>query len=256
MGELNNKVALVTGAGRGIGKAIATLFAKEGAFVTLNDIDERPCLETAKEIGELKAEICIADIAVPDEAKKLIDGTVERFGRLDILVNNAGITRDAAIHKMTDLQWDTCLNINLKGTFNCIRAAAKYMMKNHGGRIINLTSVVGRMGNPGQINYAAAKSGIVGLTKTVAKEWFRFGITCNAVAYGLVDTRMTAERENSEDVMGEKMGLPRKKREKLLSSGVRVISPEEAAKPVLFLASDDAAFITGTVLNASAGMYV
>ncbi len=171
MGKLSGKVAIITGAGRGIGKAIATLFAKEGAFVTLNDIDEKPCLETAKEIGEARAEICIADITVPEETKRLINGTVERFGKLDILVNNAGIARDAAIHKMTDSQWDTCLNINLKGTFNCIRSAAKYMMRRgHGKRIINITSVVGLMGNPGQINYAAAKAGIIGLTKTVVTQ--------------------------------------------------------------------------------------
>lgn len=260
MGKLDGKVAVITGSGRGIGKAIATLFAREGAAIVINDIDEAPAQETATEIEALggKAAVCVADITKAEEAQKLIDTAGEKFGKLDILVNNAGITRDALIPKMTDAEWDTCININLKGTFNCIRAASKYMMKDgHRGRIINVMSVAGLMGNVGQINYAAAKAGIMGLTKTVAREWMRYGITCNAIAYGFVDTRLTKEKETGEEVMGEKVGIPKKIRDVMLMQlGGKAMTPEDAAKPVLFLASDDAAFITGHILNVTAGLYM
>ncbi len=260
MGRLDGKVAVITGSGRGIGKAIAILFAKEGAAVVVNDIDAAPAQETVTEIQSFggKAVVCVADITKAEEAQKLIDTAGEKFGKLDILVNNAGITRDALIPRMTDTEWDTCINVNLKGTFNCIRAAAKYMMKEgHNGRIINITSVAGLMGNVGQINYSAAKAGIIGLTKTVAKEWARYGITCNAVAFGFVDTRLTREKETGEEVMGEKVGIPKKVRDMIIAQiGGKIMTPEDAAKPVLFLASEDAAFITGSVLNVTAGMYM
>lgn len=260
MGKLDGKVAVITGSGRGIGKAIATLFAREGAAVVVNDIDAAPAEETVQEIQALggKAVACVADITKAEEAQKLVDTAGDKFGKLDILVNNAGITRDALIPRMTDADWETCININLKGTFNCIRAASKYMMKDgHNGRIINITSVAGLMGNVGQINYSAAKAGIIGLTKTVAKEWARYGNTCNAIAYGFVDTRLTQEKEMGEEVMGEKVGIPKKIRDVMLMQiGSKVMTPEDAAKPVLFIASDDAAFVTGNVLNVTAGMYM
>jgi 3-oxoacyl-[acyl-carrier protein] reductase len=260
MGRLDNKVAVITGSGRGIGKAIAVLFAKEGAAVVINDIDENPARQTADEIQAFggKAAICVADIRKPDDAQRLVDTAAEKFGKLDILVNNAGITRDNFLARMTDEQWDTCVDISLKGTFYCIRAASKHMMKKgHGGKIVNTSSIVGLMGNVGQANYSAAKAGIVGLTKTVAKEWARYDVNCNAVAYGFVDTRLTKERESGEEAMGAKLGIPKAARENLLSmSSGKIISPEEAAKSVLFLASDDANFITGNVLNVSAGAYM
>jgi 3-oxoacyl-[acyl-carrier protein] reductase len=158
---------------------------------------------------------------------------------------------------MTDAQWDICVDISLKGTFNCIRAASKHMMKaGHNGKIINVASVAGLMGNIGQINYSAAKSGLIGLTKTVAREWGRYGITCNVIAYGFVDTRLTREKETQqEEVAGEAVGIPKKVRDIILFQ-VKPMTPEDAAKPVLFLASDDAAFITGQVLNVSSGMYM
>ncbi|RLC71179.1 MAG: 3-oxoacyl-ACP reductase [Chloroflexi bacterium] len=259
MGKLEGKVAVITGSGRGIGKAIAKLFASEGASVMVNDIDESPALEVVKEIEAAggKASACVADVTRLEEAQRLMDETVKLFGGLDILVNNAGITRDALIHKMTEQQWDLCININLKGTFNCIRAASKYFMK-RGGRIINISSVVGLAGNVGQANYSAAKGGIIALTKTVAKEWARFGVNCNAVAYALVDTRLTQPRETGEEVFGEKVGIPAKLREAWIANTPlgRLMTPEEAARPVLFLASDDAAFITGHVLNVSGGWYM
>ncbi len=260
MGKLDGKVAVITGSGRGIGKAIAILFAREGATVVINDIDIAPAQETVTEIQAFggKTAVCVADITKAEESQKLMDTAGEKFGKLDILVNNAGITRDALIPRMTDAGWDTCININLKGTFNCIRAASKYMMKDgHNGRIINVTSVAGLMGNVGQINYSAAKAGIIGLTKTVAKEWASYGITCNAIAYGFVDTRLTREKETGEEVMGKKVGIPKKIRDMMIMQlAGKVMTPEDAAKPVLFLASEDAAFITGNVLNVTAGLYM
>jgi len=259
LGKLENKVAVVTGSGRGIGKAVAVLFAREGASVVVSDIDETPAKEVASEIeaGGGIATVCVADVRKPEGTNKLMNTAVGEFGKLDILVNNAGITRDALINRMTDMQWDICLDINLKGTFNCIRSASRYMMKKgHGGRVINIVSIVGMMGNLGQINYTAAKSGVIGLTKTVAREWSRFGITCNAVAYGFVDTRLTREKEGGEEALGERLGLPKRVRDQLLQQTQRAIPPEAAARPVLFLASEDAAFITGHVLNVSDGQYI
>ncbi len=235
------------------------LFAREGAAVFVTDIDAAPLMEVVKEIKALggKADGCAGDVTKLEDCQNVMDKAVEKFGKIDILVNNAGLTRDALIHKMTDAQWDMCLDISLKGTFNCIKAASKYMMKTeHNGKIINVASVAGLMGNVGQINYSAAKSGLIGLTKTVAREWGRFGVTCNVVAYGFVDTRLTREKETQqEEVAGEAVGIPKKVRDMMLLQA-KPMTPEDAAKPVLFLASNDAAFITGQVLNVSSGIYM
>ncbi len=259
MGKLEGKVAVITGTARGIGKADALLFAKEGAAVFLTDIDEAPLRDAISEIKAAggKADGCTGDVTKFEDCRTVMDKAAEEFGKIDILVNNAGLTRDALISRMTDAQWDTCVNIILKGTFNCIKAASRHMMKaGHNGRIVNVSSVAGLMGNVGQINYSAAKSGLIGLTKTVAREWGRFGISCNVVAYGFVDTRLTREKETQqEQVAGEAVGIPKKVRDMILLQ-VKPMTPEEAAKPVLFLASDDAAFITGQVLNVSSGMYM
>ena len=259
MGKLEGKVAVVTGAARGIGRADALLFAREGAAVFVTDIDEAPLIQVVNDIKAAggRADGCAGDVTKPGDCQEVMDKAVEKFGRIDVLVNNAGLTRDALIHKMTDAQWDICIDISLKGTFNCIRAASRYMLKEgHNGRIISVASVAGLMGNIGQINYSAAKSGLIGLTKTVAREWGRFGITCNVIAYGFVDTRLTGEKETQqEEVAGEAVGIPKKVRDLVLLQ-VKPMTPEDAAKPVLFLASDDAAFITGQVLNVSAGIYM
>jgi len=259
MGKLEGKAAVVTGAARGIGRADALLFAREGAAVYVTDIDEAPLIQVVNDIKAAggRADGCAGDVTKPGDCQKVMDKAVEKFGKIDVLVNNAGLTRDALIHKMTDAQWDICIDISLKGTFNCIRAASKYMLKEgHNGRIINVASVAGLMGNIGQINYSAAKSGLIGLSKTVAREWGRFGITCNVIAYGFVDTRLTGEKETQqEEVAGEAVGIPKKVRDLVLLQ-VKPMTPEDAAKPVLFLASDDAAFITGQVLNVSAGIYM
>lgn len=265
MGKLDGKVAVITGSGQGIGRATAILFSREGASVTINDIDEARATGVVKEIEDEggKAVMCIADVRNPAEAQKIMDTTIEKFGKLDILVNNAGITRDNYASRMTDEQWDLCIDINLKGTFNCIRAASKHMMKKgHNGRVINTSSIVGLAGNPGQLNYSAAKSGIIGLTKTLAKEWMRYGVTCNAVAFGAVDTRLTQVKDDQEEVFGAKTGIPQKAREAMLqqmqdqSIAGGMMTPEEAAKCFLLLALDEASFITGNVLNATAGVYM
>src|SRR4030043_1847270 len=252
MGKLDGKVAVITGAARGIGRADAMLFAKEGAAVLVSDVDEGPLKEVVEEIKTAggRAEACSGDVTKPEDCRKVMDMAAEKFGKIDILANNAGLTRDALIHKMTDDQWDLAVDISLKGTFNCIRAAAKYMMRSgHNGRIINVASVAGLMGNVGQINYSAAKSGLIGLTKTVAREWGRYGVTCNVIAYGFVDTRLTREKETQQvEVAGEAVGIPKKIRDMMLLQ-VKPMTPEDAAKPVLFLASDDGAFITGQVQN-------
>jgi len=259
MGKLDGKVAVITGAGRGIGKADAILLAKEGAAVVVGDIDEAPITETAREIQAAggKAVGCVCDVTKSEDCQKMMDLAVEKFGKLDILVNNAGLTRDAMIHKMTDAQWDSCININLRGPFNCIRAASKYMMQEgHNGKIINVSSLTGLSGQIGQINYAAAKAGVIGLTKTVAKEWKRYGICCNCICYAAVDTRMTKAREEQDEVVdGQALGIPQKVRDVIFATAW-VMQPEDAAKPVLFFASDDASYITGAVLNATGGEYM
>jgi 3-oxoacyl-[acyl-carrier protein] reductase len=265
VGKIDGKVAVITGSGRGIGKAIAALFAQEGASVVINDIDETVAQGAAKEIENAggKVAVCVADVRQPEEARKLIDTAVQKFGKLDILVNNAGIARDNLASRMTDEQWDLCIDINLKGTFNCIRAASRHMMKKgHNGRVINISSIVGLTGNPGQINYAASKAGIIGITKTLAREWMRYGVTCNAVAFAGVETRFTAAKDNAEEFLGEKTGIPQKSREAMVQQmenqtiGGGMMTPEDAAKCVLLLALDEASWITGNVLNATGGLYM
>ena len=259
MGTLEGKVAVVTGSGRGIGKETARIFAHEGAKVVINDVEKEVAAGTVRGIEEEggTAISCIADIRSLEEAQKLMNTAVDEFGRLDILVNNAGLARDTLAGRMSPEQWQLVIDINLTGAFNCIRAASKYMMKkNHNGRVINVSSVVGLAGNMGQINYAAAKAGLIGLTKEVAKEWLKYGITCNAVAYGAVDTRLTQEKEQAEEVMGEKVGISKEVRDAVSKQIGKWMTPEEAAKPILFLASEDATYITGHVLNVTAGWYM
>jgi Dehydrogenases with different specificities (related to short-chain alcohol dehydrogenases) len=187
-----------------------------------------------------------------------MDTAVNTFGDLNILVNNAGVTRDAMAVKMTDEQWNLVIDIHLKGAFNCIRSAGRYMAKEgHGGKIVNVASVAGLMGNIGQINYSSAKGGLISMAKTVAKEWARYGVNCNAVAYGFVLTRMTDEREKGEMVFGEAYGIPKKVRDVFMQQiGGKAMTPEQAAQPVLYLVSPESDFVTGQVLNASAGVYM
>ena len=243
---LDGRYALVTGASRGIGRAIALRLAAEGAAVALNFAGNVAAAEAVrKEIESAggKAILVPADVADETAATEMVEKTVEAFGAIDILVNNAGITRDSLLLRMKEEDWDAVLNTNLKGVFHCSKAAAKFMMKKRYGRIVNMASVVGLVGNSCQANYAAAKAGVIGFTKALAKELAGRGITVNAIAPGFIRSDMT-------DV------LPDKVKETMLA-GIplgRAGEPEDVAKAALFLASDQAAYITGQVLTVDGGM--
>lgn len=243
---LDGRYALVTGASRGIGRAIALRLAAEGAAVALNFAGNVAAAEAVrKEIESAggKAILVPADVADETAATEMVEKTAEAFGAIDILVNNAGITRDGLLLRMKEEDWDAVLNTNLKGVFHCSKAATKFMMKKRYGRIVNLASVVGLVGNSCQANYAAAKAGVIGFTKALAKELAGRGITANAIAPGFIRSDMT-------DV------LPDKVKETMLA-GIplgRAGEPEDVAKAALFLASDQAAYITGQVLTVDGGM--
>lgn len=245
---LKNKVALVTGAGRGIGRAIAIALAKEGAEVIINYNGSE---ERAKEVKQAieenggKASIYKCNVSDFEACEAMIKDVVKEYGHLDILVNNAGITKDGLIMKMKEEDFDSVLNVNLKGTFNTIRHSARQMLKQRSGKIINISSVSGILGNVGQANYAASKAGVIGLTKTMARELGSRGITVNAIAPGFVDTEMT-------EVLSEE----------IKESACRQIilgrfgKPEDIANAVVFLASDKADYITGQVISVDGGMNV
>lgn len=246
--SLEGKIALVTGGARGIGRAISLELAHSGADVAINyGGSEAAAKELATEIEQLgrKALIVQANVADSEAVQNMVKQVVEHFGRLDILVNNAGITRDNLVMRMKDEEWDEVINVNLKGVYNCIKAVTRTMMKQRFGRIINISSVVGVLGNAGQANYVAAKAGVIGLTKTMARELCTRGITVNAVAPGFIETDMTAKL--SEDVQ-----------EGILSQVplARLGRPEEVAKVVRFLSSEDAAYMTGQTLHVDGGMFM
>lgn len=244
--NLNGKVALVTGASRGIGRQIAVTLAGYGAAVIVNyNGSEAKAEEVVKEILENggQAEAVQCNVAGYDMAGKLITGVVKKYGRLDILVNNAGITRDNLIMKMSEDDFDAVVSTNLKGAFNCVKHVSRQMLKQRSGRIINISSVSGVMGNAGQANYCASKAGIIGLTKSVARELGSRGITSNAVAPGFIKTEMTEGLpENVKEAMGEQIPLK------------RFGETKDVAEAVAFLASDEAAYITGQVLQVDGGM--
>ncbi len=243
---LDGKAALVTGASRGIGRAVALRLAKEGAKVVVNYAGNAKAAEETKAAVEAAGSeaVCVrADVAHADEVAALFDAAVKAFGTVDILVNNAGITRDGLLMRMKDEDFDAVLATNLRGVYLCTKAASKIMMKKRSGRIVNMTSVVGLMGNVGQTNYAAAKAGILGFSKSAAKELAARGITVNMVAPGFIETDMTA-------VLSDKV------REQLVGAIPlgRMGEPEDVANAVLFLVSDAAAYITGQVVNVDGGM--
>ena len=243
---LDGKVALVTGASRGIGRAVALKLASEGAKVAVNYAGNTQAAEEVKaKIEEMGGEALLLQASVADSVavEDMVNKTVEAFGTIDILVNNAGITRDGLLARMKDEDFSAVLDTNLKGVFYCTKAVSKIMMKKRAGRIVNMASVVGLMGNAGQANYAAAKAGVIGFSKSVAKELAGRGITVNMVAPGFIGTDMTAVLS---DKLKEGMieSIPLK----------RMGEPEDVAAAVLFLVSDSASYITGQVLNVDGGM--
>lgn len=242
-----DKVAVITGASRGIGRSIALALAEAGAKIVAVDLDP---VATAAIVAELKdngteAIAVIGNVTVSEDTEKMIDAAVAAFGRVDILVNNAGITRDGLLMRMKDEDWDAVLSVNLKGAFLCSRAASKVMTKQRYGRIINIASVVGQMGNAGQANYCASKAGLIGLTKSNARELAKRNVTVNAVAPGFIATAMTD-------------ALPEKVREELTAQIplARLGSAEDIAHAVVFLALEKSAYITGHVIAVNGGMYM
>ncbi|MFC1779462.1 3-oxoacyl-[acyl-carrier-protein] reductase [Thermodesulfobacteriota bacterium] len=244
---LSDKVAIVTGASRGIGRAIALALAAQGAKVVAS---ARNAEALTQLVEEIKAEggdalAVVGDVALEDDANNLVKQAVEAYGQVDVFVNNAGITRDGLLLRMKNDDWDAVLDTNLKGAFLCTRAVAKVMSKQRSGRIINISSVVGEMGNAGQANYCASKAGLLGLTKSVARELARRNVTVNAITPGFITTEMTEDMtEKAQEAMTEQIPLGRPG------------SAEDVANAVIFLASDQSAYITGQVLGVNGGMYM
>ncbi|MFP4381498.1 MAG: 3-oxoacyl-[acyl-carrier-protein] reductase [Candidatus Sumerlaeia bacterium] len=242
---LKGKNAIVTGAGQGIGKSIAMKLAENGANVVISDVMEDTAQATADEIAKMgvKTLAVVCDVRQPDQCDALIKKSLDEFGSIDILVNNAGVTRDGLIMRMKEEDWDFVISINLKGVFNCCKSVARPMMKQKAGKIINISSVVGLMGNAGQVNYSASKAGVIGMTKTLAKEFGSRGINVNAIAPGFIQTAMTdklsddAKKQLEDYIPFQKLG-----------------TPEDVANAALFLASPLSDYVTGDVIRVDGGM--
>ncbi len=252
--RLQENVAIVTGAGRGIGAGVAERFAREGAMVVVNDADAEQAEEVAESIRKAGGEAlaCPGDVSVRDHVERMAEETLRKFGSIDILVNNAGITRPAMIEKMTPKAWDEVLAVNLTGVFHCTQIVGRVFLKRareaprsvSNGKMINVTSVAGLRGTVGQINYAASKAGLIGITMSAAREWGRYGVNVNCVAFGMVETRMTEKIRTDPRFMDEY--------KKQITLG-RYAKPEDVAPAIAFLASSEADYITGQVLNVCGG---
>jgi 3-oxoacyl-[acyl-carrier protein] reductase len=270
---LEGKVAIITGAGRGIGRACAELFARHGARLVLSDIDPGPLGETVARVAASDGEAAAVpgDVTDADFPARLIKTALDSYGQIDAIVNNAGYTWDGTVHKMSDEQWQAMLDVHLTAPFRIIRAASEYLRgtakreKEERGRasarkIVNISSTTGTRGNAGQTNYAAGKAGIIGLTKTLAKEWGQFNIQVNAVAFGFIETRLTRAKEEGERLTREAaevaLGIPQANREtafKMIPMG-RSGTPEEAAGAVLFFCSPLSDYVSGQVLEVTGGL--
>lgn len=243
--KLKDRVAIVTGGARGIGKAICQQLAAEGAKLAIADINLDVAEETAKEFADqgVEARAYQVNVVEYDNVDQMVKSVVEDFGQVDILVNNAGITKDDLIMRMKEDAWDAVIAVNLKGVFNCTKAVTRPMMKLRYGKIVNIASIVGVMGNPGQANYAASKAGVIGLTKTTAKELAARNITANAVAPGYIQTEMTAHlSDEQKDLFLRNTPIQ------------RAGKPEDVANVVCFLASPDSDYVTGQVIHIDGGM--
>ncbi len=250
MGQLDGRVAFITGAGRGIGAATALRMAEEGARVALADVDTEGCQQVAAELDRLGSEGLVVPCNVADSAmvQDAVDKTASHFGRLDILVNNAGVLRDNLLFKMSEEDWDTVMNVHLKGAFLCSRAAQKYMVQQNYGRIVSLSST-SALGNRGQANYSTAKAGLQGLTRTLSIELGPFGITVNAVAPGYIDTEMTRST-------ARRMGLDPQEMQTQAAKTIpvrRVGQPRDIANVICFLCSDEAGFVSGQIIYVAGG---
>ncbi|PBC54965.1 SDR family NAD(P)-dependent oxidoreductase [Rhodococcus sp. ACPA1] len=265
MGTLDGKVALVSGSGRGIGREIALKLASEGAAVVVNDLDPAPATQTEQDIKAAggQAVTCVESVTQDGFAERFVNTAVESFGGLDIIVNNAGYTWDTVIQKMTDEQWDTILDVHLKAPFRILRAAQPYIKANptdYHRKVVNVSSAAGVFGNPGQSNYAAAKAGVIGLTKTLAKEWGRYKVNVNAVAFGFILTRMT-DAVSGEDTFVEiggrkiKAGVSQAVMDRVKTSNPlgRPGTPAEAAGAVYVLCAPETDYVSGQCLNVDAG---
>jgi len=246
--KLKDQVALVTGGAQGIGKSIAEALAKEGANIVVSDINIEAATKTAKELGEkysVKTLAVAGNVANLADCEKIVQGTIDKFSQINILVNNAGITRDNLVMRMSEAEWDSVIGVNLKGVFNCTKAVSRPMLKQRSGRIINIASVVGLMGNAGQANYSASKGGVIALTKTCAREFASRGVLVNAVAPGFIKTAMTDSlSEETKKKLSDQIPLS------------RLGEPEDVAKAVVFLSTDDSSYITGHVISVNGGMYM
>jgi 3-oxoacyl-[acyl-carrier protein] reductase len=254
---LDGRVALVTGAARGIGRAIAHRLAHQGAAVCITDVDAEPAAVAAAELEAAghRAIAVAGSVADLQHCREAAQGAADALGGLHILVNNAGLTRDALVHKMGDAEWDLVQDVVLRGTFNCIRAVAPWFRDRERSaprRIVSIASVSGIYGSVGNANYSAAKAGVIGLTRSVAREWARYGVTVNAVAPGYVETRLTAPRTGPDDAYG----IPPDVREALLARIPvgRGGTPEDVANAVAFFCSPDSGYVTGQVLEVDGGM--
>jgi 3-oxoacyl-[acyl-carrier protein] reductase len=245
--RLEGKVALVTGAAQGIGRSIALVLAREGARISVSDINLEKAQETRQEIESLGREALAVggNVAQAADAEAMVQKTVEKFGRLDILVNNAGITKDQVLLRMKEEDWDLVMAVNLKGVFLLTKCVLRPFLKQKGGKVVNIASISGVMGNPGQANYSASKAGILGFTRSVAREYASRNIQVNAIAPGFIDTAMS-------------QAIPQKERDLLIKQipMERLGKPEDIAEAVLFLSSPAADYITGQVLNVNGGLYM
>ncbi|MCX5778056.1 MAG: 3-oxoacyl-[acyl-carrier-protein] reductase [Elusimicrobia bacterium] len=246
--QLKDQVAVVTGSGQGIGRAIAEALAREGASIVISDINAQLAQKTADEIKSKYGVDTLAvdgNVSILADCDKLVQKTLDKFSKINILINNAGITRDNLILRMSEAEWDSVISVNLKGVFNCIKAACRVMLKQRSGRIVNIASVVGLMGNAGQANYSASKGGVIALTKTCAREFSSRNILVNAIAPGFIQTAMTdALTDEQKTKLAEQIPLG------------RLGTAEDVAKAAVFLCTDASSYITGEIISVNGGMYM